>query len=70
MQVSDKLDEVLLALSISGPSLGRPLVDTLKGSRHANMKALRFSEGNGVWRFAFAFDRKRDALIPVGADKP
>jgi hypothetical protein len=68
-QVSDKLDEVLLALSISGPNLGRPLVDTLKGSRHTNMKELRFSEGNGVWRFAFAFDRKRSAVVLVGADK-
>ena len=26
-----------------GPSLGRPQVDTLKGSRHANMKELRFA---------------------------
>ena len=25
-----------------GPLLGRPRVDTLKGSRHANMKELRF----------------------------
>ena len=33
------------------------------------MKELRSSEGNSVWRFAFAFDRKRDALILVGADK-
>jgi hypothetical protein len=69
IQVSDKLDEVLLALSVSGPNLGRPLVDTLKGSRHTNMKELRFSEGNSVWRFAFAFDRKRNAVILVGADK-
>src|ERR1039458_2177180 len=26
-----------------GPQLGRPRVDTLNGSRHANMKKLRFS---------------------------
>ena len=26
-----------------GPDLGRPSVNTLKGSRHANMKELRFS---------------------------
>ncbi|OIQ89889.1 hypothetical protein GALL_281970 [mine drainage metagenome] len=25
-----------------GPNLGRPTVDTLKGSRHTNMKELRF----------------------------
>jgi len=60
---------VLLALSIAGPNIGRPLVDTLKGSRHANMKELRFSEANGVWRFAFAFDRQRNAVVLIGSDK-
>ena len=40
-----------------GPRLGRPHADTLKGSRHANMKELRFDAANGVWRFAYAFDR-------------
>ena len=38
-----------------GPNLGRPRVDTLKGSRHANMKELRFDADNGVWRLAFCF---------------
>ena len=28
-------------LQIDGPALGRPHVDTVKGSRHANMKELR-----------------------------
>ena len=28
-----------------GPQLGRPRVDTLNDSRHANMKELRFSAG-------------------------
>ena len=32
-----------------GPSYGRPRVDTLKGSRHANMKELRFDASDGVW---------------------
>jgi hypothetical protein len=52
-----------------GPSLGRPRVDTLKGSRHANMKELRFDADNGVWRVAFAFDPKREAILLVGGDK-
>jgi hypothetical protein len=52
-----------------GPSLGRPRVDTLNGSRHANMKELRFDADNGVWRFAFAFDPNREAIILVGGDK-
>lgn len=52
-----------------GPRLGRPRVDTLKGSRHANMKELRFSAAGGEWRVAFAFDRKRKAVMLVAGDK-
>lgn len=46
-----------------GPQLGRPRVDTLKGSRHANMKELRFSAADGEWRVAVAFDTKRKAIL-------
>ena len=52
-----------------GPQLGRPRVDTLKGSRHANMKELRFSAADGEWRTAFAFDPKRKAILLVAGDK-
>jgi hypothetical protein len=52
-----------------GPQLGRPRVDTLNGSRHANMKELRFSEADGEWRVAFAFDTKRKAIMLVAGDK-
>ena len=52
-----------------GPRLGRPRVDTLKGSRHANMKELRFEAAGGVWRLAFAFDPKRKAILLVAGDK-
>lgn len=52
-----------------GPSLGRPHVDTLEGSKHANMKELRFNASNGVWRVAFAFDPEREAILLVGGDK-
>lgn len=73
----DKLEEViqdeLLAkaklLEAFGPELGRPHVDTLNDSKHANMKELRFSAGNGVWRVAFAFDPSRAAILRVAADK-
>lgn len=54
------LQDVLLAharlLAEFGPNLGRSSVDTLKGSRHAHMKELRFSWSGQVWRVAFAFD--------------
>jgi hypothetical protein len=52
-----------------GPNLGRPRVDTLKDSRHANMKELRFDAADGVWRVAFAFDPKRRAILLVAGDK-
>jgi len=52
-----------------GPRLGRPRVDTLKDSRHANMKELRFSAVDGEWRVAFAFDTKRKAILLVAGDK-
>ena len=52
-----------------GPALGRPHADTLAGSRHANMKELRFTADNGVWRVAFAFDPKRRAIVLVAGDK-
>jgi len=52
-----------------GPRLGRPRVDTLNGSRHANMKELRFSAADGEWRVAFAFDPTRSAILLVAGDK-
>jgi hypothetical protein len=52
-----------------GPRLGRPRVDTLKGSRYANMKELRFRAAGGEWRTAFAFDPCRRAVILAAGDK-
>ena len=52
-----------------GPSYGRPRVDTLNDSKHANMKELRFNAADGVWRVAFAFDPKRKAILLVAGDK-
>jgi hypothetical protein len=66
--------EALLAavrvLRDQGPNLGRPLVDTVKGSRHPNMKELRpGSTGRTEVRVLFAFDRARTAILLVGGDK-
>lgn len=49
--------------------MGRPQVDTLNGSAHANMKELRFPAAGGIWRVAFAFDPQRMAILLVGGDK-
>jgi hypothetical protein len=56
-------------LAVHGPQAKRPLADTLKGSKHANMKELRFDAGGGVWRVAFAFDPRRHAILLVAGDK-
>jgi hypothetical protein len=47
----------------------RPHADTLAGSKHANMKELRFKAADGVWRVAFAFDPARRAVLLVAGDK-
>jgi hypothetical protein len=52
-----------------GPRLERPRVDTLNGSKHANMKELRFDADGGVWRVAFAFDPRREAILLAAGDK-
>jgi hypothetical protein len=67
--VQSELRAHALLLEQFGPQLGRPRVDGLKGSRHANMKELRFDAGDGVWRVAFAFDPKRNAVLLIAGDK-
>ena len=52
-----------------GPHLGRPTVDTLRGSTYFNMKEMRFSWQQEVWRVAFAFDPRRQAILLVGGNK-
>jgi hypothetical protein len=68
-EAQDELLAVTALLETYGPSLGRPHVDTLAGSKHANMKELRFKAADGVWRVAFAFDPDRRAILLVAGDK-
>jgi hypothetical protein len=67
--VQDELLAVARLLAEYGPQLGRPFVDTLKGSKHPNMKELRFGAAGGVWRVAFAFDPRRHGILLVAGDK-
>lgn len=67
--VQDELLAHAMVLAEIGPSLGRPRADTLKGSRHTNMKELRFNAAGGVWRVAFAFDAGRRAVLLAAGDK-
>ena len=68
-RVQDEAYAIAHLLEQSGPQLGRPWVDTLNGSRHANMKEMRFSAAGGEWRLAFAFDPRRRAMLLVAGDK-
>lgn len=68
-EVQDELYSHAALLEKFGPQLGRPWVDTLKGSKHSNMKELRFKADNGVWRVAFAYDPKRQAILLVAGNK-
>ena len=56
-------------LKLMGPRLARPHADTLKGSKHANMKELRADTSDQVLRIAFAFDPNRSAILLVGGNK-
>lgn len=67
--VQDELLAHARLLQQFGPQLGRPRADTLNGSRHANMKELRFDAADGVWRVAFAFDPNRKAILLACGDK-
>jgi hypothetical protein len=68
-EVQDGLIAHAKLLKQFGPHLGRPRVDTLNGSHHANMKELTFNAADGIWRFAFAFDPRRKAIVLCGGNK-
>lgn len=69
----DDYDAVFAALEVlaeDGPTLGRPLVDSVRNSRHKNMKELRPpSTGRSEVRILFAFDARRRAIMLVAGDK-
>jgi hypothetical protein len=52
-----------------GPSLGRPHVDSVVGSRYPNMKELRTQHAGRPYRTLFAFDPRRVAILLIGGDK-
>ncbi len=65
-QVEDEID-ILVRV---GPTLGRPLVDRLKGSDNHHLKELRpGSSGSSEIRIIFAFDPVRRAVLLVAGDK-
>lgn len=52
-----------------GVNLGRPYVDTMKGSKHKNMKELRVQSNGKPIRVFFAFDPERKGVVLCGGDK-
>jgi hypothetical protein len=67
--VQDELLAGMALLREFGPKLGRPHADTLSGSKHANLKELRFKAGGGVWRVVYAFDPNREGIVLLAGDK-
>ena len=67
---AELVDDAIYALSCSGPSLGRPLVDTITASKIKNLKELRppSSSTNRI-RILFAFDPWRSAILLVAGNK-
>jgi len=69
-ETADLIEDAIDQLAFEGPALGRPLVDTVKGSHYHNMKELRPpSSGATEIRVLFAFDPKREAILLVAGDK-
>jgi len=57
-------------LESDGPTLGRPLVDSIQDSKIHNMKELRpGSAGSTEVRVLFVFDPHRQAVLLVAGDK-
>jgi hypothetical protein len=67
--LQDEIFAIIKILAESGPKLGRPRVDTLKGSAFNNMKELRIQHQGEPWRILFAFDPLRQAILLVGGNK-
>lgn len=61
--VQEKVLAALVVLEQKGPSLGRPLVDTVYDSKFTNMKELRIQHRGKPLRAFFAFDPLRQAIV-------
>jgi hypothetical protein len=64
--IQDSVLAAIAGLEEVGPTLGRPLVDSVAGSRHSNMKELRVRK---TIRILFAFNRRQRPVLLIGGDK-
>lgn len=70
----DEQEQESIATSVEflrqmGPRLPRPHADSLRGSKHSNMKELRSQHCGRPIRTLFAFDPRRTAILLRGGDK-
>ena len=69
-ETADQVEAAIDLLADQGPTLGRPLVDRVKGSQLHNLKELRpGSSAQTEIRMLFVFDPKRQAVLLVAGDK-
>ena len=65
-----QISDALTLLSTDGPTLGRPIVDRIKGSTLHHLKELRPGSARSTEiRILFAFDPASNAVLLVAGDK-
>jgi hypothetical protein len=69
IEVQTSIAMVLDILEEQGAALGRPYVDTIKGSAFTNIKELRVQHDGNPYRILFAFDPQRQAVLLIGGNK-
>lgn len=66
----ERIEQVYKLLAIAGPQLGRPYSDRIAGSTIHHLKELRVSgRDEAQYRFLFAFDPRRQAVLLVAGNK-
>ena len=68
-ETQEDVDTMVHVLEEHGPALTRPYADTVKGSRHSNMRELRVQSHGHPLRIFYAFDPRRSAILLIGGDK-
>lgn len=68
-ELQEDVFAILRVLEQKGPSLARPYVDTLKGSKIPNLKELRVQSKGKPIRILFVFDTERKAVLLTAGNK-